>query len=175
MKSQEKKAVMETFRAGEIQVLVSTTVVEVGVDVPEATVMMIWHAERFGLSQLHQLRGRVGRGQDASHCLLLYDPKAGEKAIRRISVLARSNDGFEIAWEDLQERGAGELAGLRQSGSDRFEFADLLRDGLLAKSAREQAVRVLRRDPKLESKGHQGLRAVLYGRFSKRLKWLEVS
>ncbi len=175
MKSQEKKDVMETFRRGEIRVLVSTTVVEVGVDVPEATVMMIWHAERFGLSQLHQLRGRVGRGQDASHCLLLYDPQAGEKAIRRISVLARSNDGFEIAWEDLQERGAGELAGLRQSGSDRFEFADLLRDGLLARSAREQAVRVLRRDPELKSPGNQGLRAVLDGRFSKRLKWLSVS
>ncbi len=143
----EKKAVMELFTAGTMGVLVSTTVIEVGVDVPNASLMVIEHAERFGLSQLHQLRGRVGRGPAASACVLLYSTgesgRLGETARDRLRAMAETQDGFEIARRDLEIRGPGEFLGARQSGAPMLRFADLATDTLLLEWARETAPRML--------------------------------
>jgi ATP-dependent DNA helicase RecG len=138
MKPAEKTTVMDSFRRGDIQVLVATTVIEVGVDVPEATVIIIEHAERFGLSQLHQLRGRVGRGRGKSYCLLIGDPK-GDESRRRLKALVESNDGFHIAEVDLQIRGPGDFFGLRQSGIPGFKVADLIRDERILIEAKKRA------------------------------------
>jgi len=147
MPTAEKQAVMAAFTANEIQVLVSTTVIEVGVDVPNASLMVIEHAERFGLSQLHQLRGRVGRGAAASACVLLYAPneggRVGEAARQRLRAMAETADGFEIARRDLEIRGPGEFLGARQSGAPLLRFADLERDAMLLDWAREVAPRML--------------------------------
>jgi ATP-dependent DNA helicase RecG len=147
----EKKAVMALFKDGHIGLLVSTTVIEVGVDVPNASLMVIEHAERFGLSQLHQLRGRVGRGAAASACVLLYTPpeggRLGETARERLKAMAETNDGFEIARRDLEIRGPGEFLGARQSGAAMLRFADLATDGHLLAWAREAAVQMLSRYP----------------------------
>jgi ATP-dependent DNA helicase RecG len=132
-----------------LQVLVSTTVVEVGVDVPEASVMVIDHAERFGLAQLHQLRGRVGRGAAASHCLLIHQGRSAQ-ARQRLEVLVRSNDGFEIAEMDLRLRGPGQVLGTRQSGLPDLALASLSEDGDLLELAREAATTLLQEDPELE-------------------------
>lgn len=128
MKAQEKQAVMQAFKQGELQLLVATTVIEVGVDVPNASLMIIENPERLGLAQLHQLRGRVGRGAVASHCVLLYKTPLSKTAQKRLQVLRDSNDGFVIAQQDLEIRGPGELLGTRQTGSAEFKVADLLRD-----------------------------------------------
>jgi ATP-dependent DNA helicase RecG len=153
MPGAEKKAVMEQFKSGAMGVLVSTTVIEVGVDVPNASLMVIEHAERFGLSQLHQLRGRVGRGAAASACVLLYSTgdsgRLGETARDRLKAMAETNDGFEIARRDLDIRGPGEFLGARQSGDALLRFADLATDGLLLDWAREQAALMLDRYPEL--------------------------
>ncbi|MDR6520375.1 ATP-dependent DNA helicase RecG [Variovorax paradoxus] len=153
MPTAEKQAVMAAFTANEIQVLVSTTVVEVGVDVPNASLMVIEHAERFGLSQLHQLRGRVGRGAAASACVLLYAPgdsgRVGEAARARLKAMAETSDGFEIARRDLEIRGPGEFLGARQSGAPLLRFADLTTDTLLLDWARELAPVMLRKHPEL--------------------------
>ncbi len=153
MPGAEKKAVMEQFKSGAMGVLVSTTVIEVGVDVPNASLMVIEHAERFGLSQLHQLRGRVGRGAAASACVLLYSTgdsgRLGETARDRLKAMAETNDGFEIARRDLDIRGPGEFLGARQSGDALLRFADLATDGLLLDWAREQAAVMLDRYPEL--------------------------
>ncbi|MFT7401366.1 MAG: ATP-dependent DNA helicase RecG [Hydrogenophaga sp.] len=147
----EKKAVMALFKDGQIGLLVSTTVIEVGVDVPNASLMVIEHAERFGLSQLHQLRGRVGRGAAASACVLLYTPpeggRLGETARERLKAMAETNDGFEIARRDLEIRGPGEFLGARQSGAAMLRFADLATDGHLLAWAREAAAHMLRQHP----------------------------
>ena len=152
----EKKAVMAQFVQGAMAVLVSTTVIEVGVDVPNASLMVIEHAERFGLSQLHQLRGRVGRGAAASACVLLYStgdaPRLGETARERLKAMAESNDGFEIARRDLEIRGPGEFLGARQSGAALLRFADLAVDGALLDWARAAAPRLMDRSPALASK-----------------------
>jgi ATP-dependent DNA helicase RecG len=162
MKGPEKDAVMARFAAGDLAVLVATTVVEVGVDVPNATVMVIEHAERFGLAQLHQLRGRVGRGSGKSSCLLLWQGPLGETARARLRILRETDDGFRIAEEDLKLRGAGELLGTRQSGLPEFRLADLaLHDDLLA-IARDDARLVLDRDPELADARGQALRVLLY-------------
>ncbi|MDA0748267.1 MAG: ATP-dependent DNA helicase RecG, partial [bacterium] len=155
MSGDEKEAVMGAFRAGELDVLVSTTVVEVGVDVPNATVMMVEHAERFGLSQLHQLRGRVGRGAHASYCVLLVDPEEGltPEARARLDTMAKTNDGFEIAEMDLKIRGPGQIFGTRQAGFPEFRFADLNRDADLVVSARREAMEILDIDPDLSAHG----------------------
>ncbi len=147
----EKKAVMDMFKSGHIGLLVSTTVIEVGVDVPNASLMVIEHAERFGLSQLHQLRGRVGRGAAASACVLLYTPpeggRLGETARERLKAMAETNDGFEIARRDLEIRGPGEFLGSRQSGAAMLRFVDLATDGHLLAWAREAAVQMLSKHP----------------------------
>jgi len=128
LKSQEKQLVMQAFKAGDIHLLVATTVIEVGVDVPNASLMIIENPERLGLAQLHQLRGRVGRGSVASHCVLLYKSPLSKTAQRRLQVLRNTSDGFIIAQQDLEIRGPGELLGTRQTGSAEFKVADLLRD-----------------------------------------------
>ena len=135
MTAEEKDAAMRAFIAGETDILVSTTVIEVGVDVPNASVMVIEHAERFGLAQLHQLRGRVGRGSAKSFCLLLFDPNLSEEGRRRLSVIRATNDGFEVARHDLQLRGPGEFLGERQSGVPMLRFADLEHDEALLVNA----------------------------------------
>jgi ATP-dependent DNA helicase RecG len=149
LKAKDKEAVMERFRAHELDVLVATTVIEVGVDVPNATIMVIEDANRFGLSQLHQLRGRVGRGSHQSFCILIADAKT-EDAQARMEILSRTNDGFKIAEEDLRLRGPGEVAGTRQSGNLDFKLADLVQDLQLVERAREAAQKLIEFDPSLE-------------------------
>jgi ATP-dependent DNA helicase RecG len=162
MKGPQKDAAMEEFAHGDIDLLVATTVVEVGVDVPEATVMVIEHSERFGLAQLHQLRGRIGRGDKSSACLLLYGQPLGETAKQRLAILRETDDGFRIAEEDLKLRGAGEVLGTRQSGLPEFRLADLLAHASLVQTARDDARLVLHRDPELTSPRGQALRTLLY-------------
>lgn len=160
MKPKEKNAVMEAFAAGEIQILVSTTVVEVGVNVPNATVMMIENAERFGLAQLHQLRGRVGRGKYQSYCIMVNaskDDGAGE----RLEILNNSNDGFQIASEDLKLRGPGDMFGIRQSGDLEFKLADIYTDAMLLKTVSEEVSGMLETDPELELEEHEGIKGRL--------------
>ncbi len=162
MKGAERDAVMEKFAGAGVDLLVATTVVEVGVDVPAATIMVIEHAERFGLAQLHQLRGRIGRGDKPSTCLLVYTPPLGETAKARLSILRESNDGFRIAEEDLRLRGAGEVLGTRQSGLPEMRLADLALHGELLATAREDAQLVLTRDPTLAAPRGEALRTLLY-------------
>jgi ATP-dependent DNA helicase RecG len=162
MKGPEKDAVMRAFKEGESRVLVATTVIEVGVDVPDATIMVIEHAERFGLAQLHQLRGRVGRGRDASTCLLLYKGPLGETARSRLAVMRDTEDGFVIAEEDLKLRGGGEILGTRQSGLPGFRLARLEWHAELMEAARDDAKLVLARDPDLRSPRGEALRQLLY-------------
>jgi ATP-dependent DNA helicase RecG len=139
MSSEEKDAVMQSFRKNETQILVATTVIEVGVDVPNATVMVIEHAERFGLSQLHQLRGRVGRGAEQSYCVLLASDKQTDVARERLGIMEETNDGFKIAEKDLEIRGPGELMGTRQAGLPEFRVANLVRDLDILQAARREA------------------------------------
>ncbi|CAA7616073.1 ATP-dependent DNA helicase RecG [Magnetospirillum sp. UT-4] len=162
MKSQAKDKVMAAFAAGEVDILVATTVIEVGVNVPEATIMVIEHAERFGLAQLHQLRGRVGRGTAASSCLLLYDAPLSETAKARLEIMRATEDGFRIAEEDLRLRGGGEILGTRQSGLPEFALADLGLHADLLAAARDDARLVLDRDPDLTGPRGQSLRVLLY-------------
>jgi len=147
LKSGDKAATMAAFVAGDIDLLVATTVIEVGVDVANASLMVIEHAERFGLAQLHQLRGRVGRGIDAAQCVLLYQPPLSAAASARLKVIFRHHDGFEIARQDLQLRGPGEFVGSRQSGAPLLRYADLDSDGDLIELAQQLAARLLRDDP----------------------------
>jgi ATP-dependent DNA helicase RecG len=162
MKSADKDKVMAAFAAGDLDILVATTVIEVGVDVPDATIMVIEHAERFGLAQLHQLRGRVGRGQKASSCLLLYDPPLSETAKARLEIMRATEDGFRIAEEDLRLRGGGEILGTRQSGLPELVVADLALHGDLLAVARDDSRLILDRDPELSSARGQALRTLLY-------------
>ncbi len=166
MKPEEKEAGMRRFKEGTLRVLVSTTVVEVGVDVPDATIILIEHAERFGLSQLHQLRGRVGRGPRPSFCYLMTGDEQGEEAAARLSVMERTTDGFRIAEEDLKIRGPGDFAGVRQSGIPDLVFSDLVRDAGMLQVAREVADELLRHDPELRSPAHEGIRRFLGRRAS---------
>lgn len=162
MKGAEKDAAMARFAAGETRLLVATTVIEVGVDVPEATVMVIEHAERFGLSQLHQLRGRIGRGSERSTCLLLYRAPLGEAAKARLEIMRQTEDGFRIAEEDLRLRGEGDVLGTRQSGVPGFRIARIETHGSLIGTARDDAQLVLSRDPTLSSDRGEALRHLLY-------------
>jgi ATP-dependent DNA helicase RecG len=162
MKGPEKDAVMERFKAGEISILVATTVIEVGVDVPEATVMVIENAEQFGLAQLHQLRGRIGRGEQASTCILLYQGNPGQAAVARLSIMRETEDGFVIAEEDLRLRGSGELLGVRQSGLAAFRLANPIEHRELLFAARDDAELILNSDPGLVGTRGPALKQLLY-------------
>src|ERR687895_339468 len=164
----ERDRTMRAFRDGEIDVLVATTVIEVGIDVPNATVMLIEHPERFGLSQLHQLRGRVGRGAEQSYCILLGD--VSPEVAERLDVFVGTDDGFEIARADLRLRGMGDLFGERQSGVPTFRIADPLRDEELNLLAQEVAAEVLEQDPELTRDEHAGLRRVLSERYGRAIQ-----
>ncbi|MDP9204461.1 MAG: ATP-dependent DNA helicase RecG [Gemmatimonadota bacterium] len=168
----ERETIMRAFRDGKIDVLVSTTVIEVGIDVANATVMLVEHPERFGLSQLHQLRGRVGRGAEASYCILLGD--VGDEAAERLNVFVDTDDGFEIARADLRLRGMGNLFGEEQSGEATFRIADPVRDEDLNIKARAAAELLLDRDPELTLKENAGIRKVLSARYSRALELFRV-
>jgi ATP-dependent DNA helicase RecG len=191
MKAAEKEAVMADFKAGTIQVLVATTVIEVGVDVSNATVILIEHAERFGLAQLHQLRGRVGRGNQQAYCLLMARhlgrggaqsggrAKGSEESVstarERLEALVRSNDGFVIAEDDLRIRGPGEFFGLRQWGMPEFRVANLVSDADLLQQARQEAFSLLKSDPGLKEPAHQGLREAMLRKWEKKLELGTIS
>jgi ATP-dependent DNA helicase RecG len=162
MKGTEKDTVMADFAAGKLSILVATTVIEVGVNVPEATVMVIEHAERFGLAQLHQLRGRVGRGSGKSTCLLLYGGPLGETARARLAIMRETEDGFRIAEEDLRLRGPGEILGARQAGMPEFRLASLEHHADLLAMARDDARLIASKDPELQSPRGRHLRVLLY-------------
>jgi len=175
MKAEQKAAVMDRFRSGETRVLVATTVIEVGVDVPNASVMIVEHAERFGLSQLHQLRGRVGRGAAKSHCLLVARyGGTGEEGRERLRAMERTQDGFEIARIDLKIRGYGELLGTRQSGQRMLDVADLYRDDAILEEAREDAFALVERDPDLARPEHRPAAEALAARWAARLSLAQV-
>ena len=157
MKPEEKNRIMEAFLKNEIQVLVSTTVVEVGVDVPNATVMMIENAERFGLAQLHQLRGRVGRGKDQSYCIMI-DGSGNSRQNKRLDILNRTNDGFEIASQDLKLRGPGDFFGIRQSGDFSFRLADVFQDSDLLKTAAYEAGMIMQEEDALDQEPYKKLK-----------------
>ncbi len=173
MSFQDKERVMREFKAGNLDILVSTTVIEVGIDVPNASVMLVEHAERFGLSQLHQLRGRVGRGPWKSYCILL-SAASSEDARRRIAAMTATNDGFKIAEVDLAVRGPGEFFGTRQSGLPGFRVADLVRDGAVLEEARQDALALIARDPNLLEPQHRPLRAALLSRWRGKLDLASV-
>lgn len=158
----EKDAAMARFVAGETKVLVATTVIEVGVNVPNASIMVVERAESFGLAQLHQLRGRVGRGSAASTCLLMYQPPLTESGKRRLEILRETEDGFRISEEDLAIRGAGDMIGTAQSGLPRFRIADLERQAALMQTAQADARKLLLDDPKLESDRGRAARVLLW-------------
>jgi len=174
MKPDEKEAVMDRFRRGEVGVLVSTLVIEVGVDVPNATVMMIEHAERFGLAQLHQLRGRIGRGAEKSTCLLLAEPTT-EEAEQRVRVMCETTDGFRIAEEDLRLRGPGEFFGTRQHGMPELAIGNIVEDYDLLRLARKEAFAWIERDPNLSSDESQPIRKAMTQRFRDTLRLIEVA
>ncbi|RYZ65741.1 MAG: ATP-dependent DNA helicase RecG, partial [Proteobacteria bacterium] len=159
MKPDEKDDVMRKFRAKEFDVLVSTTVIEVGVDVPNANIMLIEHAERFGLSQLHQLRGRVGRGKHKSYCVLMLGRAVSDESRERAQIMEKTSDGFKIAEADLAIRGAGEFLGVRQSGLPGFKLANLVRDVQILQDARAAAFEAVEKDPALSKPENQLLRA----------------
>ena len=162
MKPDEKDAVMEKFASGALSLLVATTVIEVGVNVPEATIMVIEHAERFGLAQLHQLRGRVGRGAEQSYCFLVYTGPLSETGKERLTTMRDTEDGFVIAEKDLELRGAGDILGTRQSGSLAFKFANLAEHTELIAAARDDARLIIDKDPDLKTPRGEALRTLLY-------------
>lgn len=174
MDSIEKESKMRKFSEGETQILVSTTVIEVGVDVPNATIMIIEHAERFGLSQLHQLRGRIGRGEKQSYCILLPDQKLTESAKFRLKKMVETTDGFEIAEADLKLRGPGDFLGTKQSGLPEFKYADIVEDRLLLESAKNCARDVIQSDPELKSSKHQKLKEVFSPYYKERAEFFGI-
>lgn len=170
----EKEAVMRAFKDGQTHILVSTTVIEVGIDVANASVMLVEHAERFGLSQLHQLRGRVGRGPWKSYCILLRSGTLSAEARRRIDAMTETQDGFRIAEVDLELRGPGTFFGTRQSGLPEFRVADLLRDGRVLEEARQEAFPLVAADPSLQRPEHRALREALLARWRGKLDLASV-
>jgi ATP-dependent DNA helicase RecG len=175
MKGEEKESIMGAFKEGKIDVLVATTVIEVGIDIPNASIMVIEHAERFGLSQLHQLRGRIGRGVHPSMCILLARSRSSEEARARLKAMERTTDGFQIAEEDLTLRGPGEFFGIRQSGLPDFRVAHLIRDTLILAAARKEAFHLIHEDPELVHPSHTVLKATLMNRWRGRLELAMVS
>ncbi len=171
-----KEESMRLFREGKAHILIATTVIEVGVDIPNATVMVIESAERFGLSQLHQLRGRVGRGADQSYCILLSSPKLSKEAVARLEVMIRTSDGFEIAETDLRMRGPGDIEGTMQSGIPfDLKISDLSRDGQIIEYVRNIAEEIVDDDPLLEKEHNMILRNELKRLFSKKQSWSNIS
>jgi ATP-dependent DNA helicase RecG len=171
-----KEESMRLFRDGHAHILIATTVIEVGVDIPNATVMVIESAERFGLSQLHQLRGRVGRGADQSYCILMSSGRISREAARRLEVMVSTTDGFEIAETDLQLRGPGDIEGTQQSGIPfDLKISDLAKDGQLIEYVRNIAEEILARDPLLEKDQNFILREGLRRNFSKHQSWSNIS
>lgn len=171
MASEEKDEVMRQFINNEIQVLVSTTVIEVGVDVPNASIMIVEHAERFGLSQLHQLRGRIGRGKRQSYCILIYGQKVSKEGQFRLRKMAQTNDGFEIAEADLELRGPGDFLGTKQSGLPKFKVADIIENQWILEQAKSEAWKIMSKDPDLEKKEHQELNKVFIPYYKEKSKF----
>ena len=175
MKSEDKDEVMRAFINNDLQILVSTTVIEVGVDVPNASVMIIEHAERFGLSQLHQLRGRIGRGPRQSFCILMTDVKQSKEAKIRLKTMAESNDGFKIAEVDLKLRGPGDFLGTKQSGLPDFNVADILQDQELLIKAKDEATTLIKKDPDLEQPDQEALRRVFVPYFKEKARFYNIT
>ena len=175
MKPENKDYEMRQFVEGKTQIMVATTVIEVGVNVPNASVMIIESSERFGLSQLHQLRGRVGRGAEQSFCILMSGDKLSRDSKKRISTMVRTNDGFEISEVDLELRGPGDLMGTQQSGDLDLRIADLAKDGPLVALARDKAREILQLDPRLERSEHYLLKKEALRRLKDKPNWAEIS
>jgi ATP-dependent DNA helicase RecG len=171
MKPDAKEYEMQRFIKGETHIMVATTVIEVGVNVPNASVMIIESAERFGLAQLHQLRGRVGRGAEKSYCILMTGYELSKEAKKRMGTMVATSDGFEIAEVDLQLRGPGDLMGTQQSGILELKIADLSKDGEIVNSARETAKRLIENDPDLQLPAHQKLREKVITLLKERPNW----
>lgn len=175
MKAEEKESAMSKFKSGQIQILVSTSVIEVGVDVPRATIMLIEHAERFGLSQLHQLRGRVGRGKRKSYCILITPPKINETAQSRMSMMEKTGDGFLIAEEDLRLRGSGEFFGTRQHGLPDLKYSDLITDQQIIQTARKDAFSLIENDPQLRLPKNLPVRNFFLRKYVEKYKLVQIS
>jgi len=175
MKPADKEFEMNRFVKGETQIMVATTVIEVGVNVPNASVMVIESAERFGLSQLHQLRGRVGRGSEQSFCILMTGEKISKDSLKRMQTMVRTNDGFEISEVDLQLRGPGDLMGTQQSGLMDLKIADLAKDGALVAIARDAAKELIKSDPTVEKKENKGVRSVLSEMLRSKPNWGRIA
>ena len=175
MKSEDKSYEMERFKKGITQIMVATTVIEVGLDIPNASVMIIESAERFGLSQLHQLRGRVGRGNEQSFCILMSSSKISTNGIKRLETMVKTNDGFKIAEADLELRGPGNLMGTQQSGILKFKIADLVKDQELLKVARDEAKSLLIKDPELKNNENQIIKRTLSSNYFESNFWNFIS
>jgi ATP-dependent DNA helicase RecG len=175
MNNEEKEVTMQKFKKGEIHILVSTSVIEVGVDIPNATIMLIEHAERFGLSQLHQLRGRVGRGRKKSYCILLTPGDIGPEAQQRIKIMEDTTDGFLIAEEDLKLRGSGEFFGTRQHGIPDLKYTHLVHDQKLIQTARKDAFEIIEADPLLRADEHRNLNTYFQKELQDKFKLLGIS
>ena len=174
MKNEEKEAVMDSFKKGETQILVSTTVIEVGVDVPQATIMVVEHAERFGLTQLHQLRGRVGRDRQQAYCILIAEPPLSEESLRRLQTMVKTNDGFKISEVDLEIRGPGEFFGTKQHGLPELKLANVLTDQALLHQAREDAFQLVADDPQLLSEEVKQLRSHFIKNYQQKYGLLQI-
>ena len=172
--NEERDTNMQRFIRRDTQIMVATTVIEVGVNVPNATVMVVESAEKFGLSQLHQLRGRVGRGAEKSFCILLTGPKLGREARERINILTETNNGFKIAEKDLEIRGPGDIEGTRQSGLLNFKLANIVEDRVWLELARAEVEALLESDPELSSEGNRDLRDFLQSQSGK-TAWSKIS
>jgi ATP-dependent DNA helicase RecG len=175
MKPDAKDFEMARFKKNETKIMVATTVIEVGVDVPNASVMVIENAERFGLSQLHQLRGRVGRGAAQSYCILMSDHKLGTDSRTRLETMVRTNNGFEIAESDLQLRGPGDLMGTQQSGALDLLISDLGKDGEVLKKARESAQKILEEDPELTQNENRVIKVQIESMTASAVNWSRIS
>jgi ATP-dependent DNA helicase RecG len=175
MKSADKEFEMQRFVRGETQIMVATTVIEVGVNVPNASVMIIENTDRFGLSQLHQLRGRVGRGADQSYCILMSGYKLSADARARIQTMVQTTDGFEIAEADMKLRGPGDIEGTKQSGMLQLKLADIARDGRILQAARDEAEKILESDPDLKQPEHERLREYLERLIKQHTSWVKIS
>ena len=169
LKQKEKEQIMEEFKNGEIDILISTTVIEVGVNVPNASVMVIQNAERFGLAALHQLRGRVGRGEYQSYCILKYQGKS-DNIRQRMKVMQETNDGFVISEKDLELRGSGEFFGTKQHGIPEFKVANLFEDMEILKKAQNLAIKIIEEDPELEMQKNQSLKQSILKKFSGKIE-----